>query len=248
MISLVEFIYPLRKSGMRDNCLAVLYYQEQYQSVVSLTVDSLRAALRAAHVKNAARANIADTLAKSAPFVRTVGEDTGRFLWALTDSGKTYVQQLLKLPTVPPQVEQDVSDLEVLLKKITDADVHSYVDEALKCLRVGALRATVVFLWAAAIRRVQERCIALGAGTLNPALQKHDPKARNVSKIDDFAHVKEKIVILATEDLGLFDKNQRSVLEDCLDLRNRCGHPSKYSPGSKKVGAFLEDILNLVFK
>jgi len=248
VISLVEFIHPLRKSGMRDNCLAVLYYQEKFRDVASATVDSLRATLRSAHIKNAARANIADTLAKSAPFVETVGEDTGKFLWALTDSGKAYVRKLLKLPMVPPQVEQDVSELEALLKNITDPDVHSYVDEALKCLRVGALRATVVFLWAAAIRRVQEKCLALGVGVLNPALQKHDPKARNVSKLDDFAHVKEKTVILATEDLGLYDKSQRSVLEDCLDLRNRCGHPSKYAPGSKKVAAFLEDVLNLAFK
>ena len=41
---------------------------------------------------------------------------------------------------------------------------------------------------------------------------------------------------------------QRSVLEDCLNLRNKCGHPRKYKIGEKKVSSFIEDLVGIVFK
>jgi hypothetical protein len=88
----------------------------------------------------------------------------------------------------------------------------------------------------------------VGESKLSAALLRHDPKARTVRKLDDFAHIREKVVLLATEDLGLFDKNQRTTLEDCLDLRNKCGHPSRYAPGPKKVSCFIEDLIGIVFR
>jgi hypothetical protein len=248
MITIVEFCHPIAKSGMKNNVLAVLYYLETYEKIPAVTIDKLREYLIQARIKNASRANLADTLGKSAPLVHTVGDKDGKFLWALTDSGKDRVRELLSLPASPPVVEEDVTELELLVRRISDAVVQSFVDEAIKCLRVGALRAAVVFLWAGAIRTIQEAGLARGEKRLNAALQHHDPKARQVRKIDDFAHVREKIVLLATENLGLFDKNQRSTLEDCLDLRNRSGHPSKYSPGPKKVSSFIEDLVGIVFQ
>jgi hypothetical protein len=86
-----------------------------------------------------------------------------------------------------------------------------------------------------------------GPGNVFAAIQKHDPKARSFSGIDDFAYIKENVQLLAAQTLGMFDKNQRSVLQDALDLRNKCAHPGKYSPGEKKVSAFVEDIVKVVF-
>jgi hypothetical protein len=36
-------------------------------------------------------------------------------------------------------------------------------------------------------------------------------------------------------------------LEEALNLRNRCGHPTKYRPGEKKVSSFIEDVAGIVF-
>ncbi len=55
------------------------------------------------------------------------------------------------------------------------------------------------------------------------------------------------LLLLAANDLGLFDKNEKDTLTEALNLRNRCGHPSKYRPGVKKVSAFVEDITSIVF-
>jgi hypothetical protein len=43
------------------------------------------------------------------------------------------------------------------------------------------------------------------------------------------------------------DKAEKTTLSEALDLRNRCGHPSRYH-GVKKVSSFLEDVIGIVFK
>ena len=117
------------------------------------------------------------------------------------------------------------------LRGVADDVVRGYVDEAITCLRAGALRAAVVFLWTGAVRTLHEAALKKGTAQLNAALQKHDPKARKVAKVEDFAYVRDKIFLLACGELGVLDKGERTTLEDALDLRNRCGHPTKYRPG-----------------
>jgi hypothetical protein len=89
--------------------------------------------------------------------------------------------------------------------------------------------------------------ITLGASRVSIAVNTHDPKARAIARLEDFAYVKEVTQLLAAQTLGLLDKNERSILEDGLSLRNKCAHPGNYSPGVKKVGAFVEDIAGVAF-
>ena len=89
--------------------------------------------------------------------------------------------------------------------------------------------------------------MAKGSTAVTAAVQKHDPKARTINKIDDFAYVKEAVQLLAAMGLGLLDKSEKDTLEEFLDLRNRCGHPSKYTPGVKKASAFVEDVTSILF-
>ena len=65
--------------------------------------------------------------------------------------------------------------------------------------------------------------------------------------MDDFAYVKDIVVLLAAKDLGILDKHEKDTLEEALNLRNRCGHPGKYRPGIKKVSAALEDMASIAF-
>ncbi len=125
--------------------------------------------------------------------------------------------------------------------------MREYLDEALKCLRVGALRPCVVSVWVAAARTIQNAMMSKGAPAVTSAVQKHDPKARQIKTVDDFAYVKEAVQLLAALDLGVLDKSQKDALVDALNLRNKCGHPSKYKPGVKKVSAFMEDVISIVF-
>lgn len=244
---LVEFIAPLKKAPHRDRILAVLYFNHRYERVNALTVEQIRQALGQARAPSWRKVNIPDVLSKSGHLVDTPGTDGTRRLWRLTPSGDGYVQDLLGLPTAEPEIEHDVGALSSLVTKIKSAEVQEYVDEALKCLQVGALRASVVFLWAGAMREIHNRLLSFPRRDLNSALLKHDPKARNVSRVDHFAYVKDKVILLAAKELGLYDKAEKDSLDEALGLRNRCGHPSKYTPGIKKVSSFIEDVVTIVF-
>lgn len=246
-MTLVEFIAPLRDSSNRDKVLAVLYFQHRYLHKEALTVEQLRTQLRAARVPKAAKLNVADILMKSGHFVDSPGTQGTRRLWRLTSSGETHVRTLLQLPTAEPEVEHNVSTLETLAANISDSQVREYVEEAVRCLSVGALRASIVFLWTGAIRTLQSKALAAGKKSLNNALVKHDPKARQVSKVDDFAYIKDAVLLQALFDLNIVDKGEKATLEESLNLRNRCGHPTRYKPGINKASSFIEDVVGLVF-
>jgi hypothetical protein len=102
-------------------------------------------------------------------------------------------------------------------------------------------------LWTGAVRTLQSAALAKGKKRLNDALLIHDPKARNVGKIDDFAYIKDATLLLALFDLNIVDKGQKGTLEENLNLRNRCGHPTKYRPGVNKASSFIEGVLGIVF-
>jgi hypothetical protein len=246
-MTLIEFLAPLGKDTQQNRILAILYYCERYERQPSMTVDNIRKRLKSARVPGALKVNIADVLSKSGALADTNGLEGTRRLWKLTESGRAHVRALLGLPSNEPEIEHDVGTLTALISKVSNDDVRSYLDEALKCLQVDALRACVVFVWTAAVRTIQAEAHTKGSATVTAAVQKHDPKARPITKIDDFAYVKESILLLAATDLGLFDKNEKDTLTEALNLRNRCGHPSKYRPGVKKVSALVEDLTSIVF-
>lgn len=248
-MTLVEFLAPLLKSGKhQDRVLAILYYCERYETITSMTVDEIRDGLKRARVTGWAKVNVADVLSKCGALADTDGLRDRARLWTLTDSGREHVRQLLGLPAADVEVEHDVGTLETLVGKITDDDVRNYLEEALKCLKVGAMRSCVVFTWTGTIRTIQTEMLTKGAAAVTAAAKRHDPRSRDIRTIDDFAYVKDSVALLAAKDLGLFDKNEKDTLEEALDLRNRCGHPGKYRPGVKKVSAFIEDITSIVFQ
>lgn len=246
-MTLVEFLAPLKSKTHRDRALALLYFRHRYEGIDSVTVENIREGLRTARVKGWARVNVADVLAKSGHYVDSPGAEGVRRLWKLTPSGEKFVRDLLGLPANEPEIEHDVGALSGIVSSIKDAEVRGYVEEAVKCLQVGALRACIVFLWAGAIRAVQQGMLAHGASKVTAAIQKHDQRVGTVSSIDHFAYVKDKTTLLAAQELGILDKNEKDTLEDALNLRNRSGHPSKYLPGVKKVSSFIEDVVSIVF-
>jgi len=246
-MTLVEFITPLKERRHRDRVLGVLYFKQKYDDVCTMTTGEIRQAMRLARVKSWSKVNISDVLAGSGSYVDSPSYEGGRRLWSLTPSGVLYVQELLGLSSTEPEIEHDIGSLSRVVSAIAVPQVKDYVSEALKCLQVDALRATVVFLWTGAIRTIHDRLLTLGTGPLNTALQKHDPKARFVKRIDDFAYIKDKTTLLVAQELGLLDKAEKDTLQEALGLRNRCGHPGNYKPGIKRVSSFVEDILSVVF-
>lgn len=157
------------------------------------------------------------------------------------------MRAVLKLPAAEPEIEHDIATLETLAGKVPDPIVRGYIEEAIKCLTVSALRTAVVFLWTGVIRTLQQNAFSKGATNLNSAILKHDPKARTVKKLEDFAYIKDAVSLLAFQELGILDKGEKGSLEEALSLRNRCGHPTRYIPGVNKASSFIEDVVGIVF-
>lgn len=246
-MTLVEFLAPFSRRSRQDKCLAVLYYLTRYEQSDAATVDEVRKGLERARVSGWRKMNVADVLAKSGDLVDSPSSRGNRREWTLTGTGVRHIRNELGLPEDDPEIEHDVANLLGVVGKIKDEDVRSYLEEGVRCLQANALRAAVVFLWSGAIRVLQARLLGAGINELNTELQRHDPKARQVSRIDHFAYVKDKTQLLAAEGVGLLDKGERSTLEEALNLRNRCGHPGKYSPGVKKVSGYVEDLVSVAF-
>jgi len=131
---------------------------------------------------------------------------------------------------------------------IKDKNESDYLKEALTCMTAGSLRAGIIFAWNAAILNLRNKCFKHGTVSLNNALKKHSPKAKEVKKIEDFAYIKDSLLLLAAQELGEDDKGEKDSLEDCLDTRNKCGHPGKYRPKSLKAASVIEELINIVFK
>jgi len=246
-MTIVEFLHPIKSKGIKNICLAAMYFNQRYMEGDSITVEGLRALLKRAKIPRAAKLNLASTMSQSAPYVDASGKDGNRFLWSLTKTGESYVRELLNLPASDIEIENDVSSLENLISNISDKDTSDYLNEAVTCLQVNALRACVVFLWAGSVKKIRDDVFACGESNINAAAIKFNPKSKSIKKLDDLVLIKESTLLLMSQELGLFDKNQRSVLEDCLNLRNKCGHPGKYKVGPKKVSSFIEDLIGILF-
>jgi hypothetical protein len=247
-MSPAEFLAPVIHSTRRESVLAAIYYIESERGKVGVRVGEIRDVLKLGRVRNATRINVSQVLAQSEHLVEMTEGGGNRHVWKLTFYGRNYVRHILSIDDDEVEAQETIDSLSLIVSTINDSDIADYVQESLVCRRSGALRACVVFLWSGGIRALQHKIMSQGHTSVNEALQRHDPKARAVKSVDDFATVKESVLLLLAQDVGLIDKNERQMLEHALDLRNKCGHPGKYRPGEKKVSAFVEDVIKIVFE
>ena len=244
-MTLGEIIHELDKPSLATVCQAVLFYFEKYENTKAATVGQIREVLKKNGCRREAKGNLSDALGKARPNIHVTGVDGRSNLWALTKTGRRNISNML--PAIKSgEPVHEAGSLRDLASKL-DKDQAAYVDEAIKCLEADALHAAVVFLWAGAAREIQERIVKCSNKAIDASVTKRDPRAPTVRKVDHLCYVKESTLLLVAEDLGIFDRNERDMLDQCLKVRNKCGHPGKYKPGPKKVASFIEDVASIVF-
>ena len=245
-ITLAEFITPLKRASLQNRILGVLYYVTAYEDSDVLSTEAIRALL--VRVRDPKKdSNIAVSLSQLVPKVELVGQEGGKNLWRLTESGKKQVRELLSLPEETVEAQNEVSALTKIASKISDTVVRDYLMEGIDCLRFNALRAAIVFLWSGAMRIAQEEVLKKPLADINASLKSHRQNVREIKTLGDFSYIKDSEVVQTARDLGIYDKSEQQVLRQCLDLRNTCGHPSKYVPKISKVKSFVEDLIGIVF-
>lgn len=242
-MTLAEFMHPLKRASRRAQVQAALFWSKHYENLDETSVADVRRLLTRARIPNARAFNVPQILSRSVPNVHQAGE---RGFWAITETGERRLIDEFALRLPDAAATTDVATLERLAEAVTDEATRDYINEAVRCHRAGARRASVVFLWSGAVAALRETIWKYGASTIEARLQVHNPKAR-FKKQADFAYVKDADLIQVAQDIELFDKSQKKRLGEALDLRNDCGHPVKYRPGEHKVSSFIEDVVGIVW-
>lgn len=242
-MTLVEFLDPARERSQSDLALAALYFFKHEEDRLSATSAEVRAGLERARVRGASKFNISRSLERAGSKVDRDGRD-----WSLTQSGDSYVAEFMGIASTKPAVQSDIAELTSLAASITDDSVRDYILEAVKCLSIGAYRAAIVFLWTGAVARLRDQIWTnYSMKEIESVLKAHRQSAK-FGKKADFAYVKDSELLQISLDLSVLDKTQKQILEQGLELRNGCGHPTKYNPGEKRTSSFIEDVVGIIFK
>lgn len=246
-MTLVEFLNAVKNQKRETLALSVMYWHERYGSKPSMTAAEVKAALVGARVTGASKINAPDVLGKAGANVDVAGNAPGGAkLWELTETGRKSVRLAHGLPDDEPELEHGVGELERIAAKVVDPGAKKYLDEAITCLSVNALRAAIVFVWVGAVADIKSRVWTHGGPGVTAAFQKYNPKA-NLQTENDLVKFQEADLLKVAQDLGEIDKAQHKILGQALDLRNQCGHPNKYWPSVSKAKAHIEDIAGILW-
>ncbi|MCG2798016.1 MAG: hypothetical protein L6367_05685 [Cellulomonas sp.] len=246
-MKLVEFLSAVKSATRQAQALSVLYWYERYGTQPSMTAAQVKAALSGARITGAKNINMPDVLAKAGANVDATGNcEGGVKQWSLTETGRKAVRAIHGLPDDEPEIEHGVAELKKVAATVADAGARKYLEEAILCLSVDALRAAIVFVWVGAMADVKNRIWRHGALAVTTAFQKYYAKA-NLSTHDDLLKFNEVDILKVAQDLAVIDKAQHVVLGQALGLRNQCGHPNKYWPTVSKAKAHIEDIAGILW-
>lgn len=246
--SLVELVANLASPTRQETVLAAMLFDKHSRGNEKTTTSALKQLLIEAKVTNARRANVADVLSKAGAYTHSLSKTAaGHMQWELTQTGEAHIAGLLGVSLPAAALVNATARLESEAAAIIDVQARKFVEEATLCLRADARRAAVVFMWVAAVYMLQEQVWPHGVAAINAAAVKHNPKARTIVKRDNLSEFNEALLLQVAQELGVLDKNEKQILEQCLTLRNSCGHPNKYWPGVSKVQSHIEDIISILF-
>ena len=251
-LALSEVVKLIKRKSQTDIAVALIYQFRQTDQYYPATATDLRKELKRARYSKADTANWPNAVARCSErgWLEATGDKRdGKNLWMLTNTGEARAQELLGIVEPLGERSAEVVALSAIANTLPDVSVRDYLLEGIKCLGVGALRASIVFVWSGAMRLIQQSLFSkYSIKDVNDAICKHYPKAKVVNSMDDWAYIKDELTLQAAADLKIFNKPEHTVLGHGLGLRNQYGHPSTLSITVLKARATIEDLINLVFK
>lgn len=186
--------------------------------------------------------NISDTLSKGKGKASLIKGN-----WVLTVPGKAYLAKQNYLEEKKSIVKNDVADLRNHLISISNPQTRSFIEEAINCLETGQKRAAVVLSWVGATAVLYDEVVKKHLSAFNSEALKRDAKWKNATTSDDLGKMKEFDFLNILESISVIGKNVKQELQQCLQLRNGCGHPNTLAIGIRKVSAHIEILMLNVF-
>ena len=227
------------KLTSRDQLLVLL----AIKPVSPLSVQKIKERCTTAGLPRLAKMNISDVLGSANGFVARTREG-----WELQQPGVLRVREIAQAANVNLVVTHSSQSLRGHANSVTDPLTKSFVIEAITCFEAHQYRAAVVFSWAGAIALLHRHVFSHKLAEFNAEATRRDAKWRTVKQQDDLGRMKEHDFLDACEAIGVVGKSVKQILQnECLTLRNACGHPNSLSIAENSVAAHIEKLINNVF-
>lgn len=190
--------------------------------------------------------NVSDALRKAKGLAIRVPDG-----WAITSKGKEHVRNLgVLLEKKSPKSLHFAASLRQAVKSISSVDTVAFLEEAITCFEAGLYRSSVVLSWVGTMSLLQDQIIKHHLSVFNAEAQRRDANWKPARTKDDLSRMKESdfLGIIGTPPISLIGKNVKEELKNnCLQLRNACGHPNSLKIGENRVAAHLEVLILNVF-
>jgi hypothetical protein len=166
--------------------------------------------------------------------------------WEITRDGREYLSTL-GIVQVAHGVAQVATDLRAFLDKITNAEVRSFVEEAICCYESQLFISAIVMSWLAAIAVLHRHVLAAHLPAFNAEASRVDARWRAAVTTDDLGRMKESDFLDRLAAISVLGRNTKAQLVQALNLRNTCGHPSSHKVSANTAAAHIEMLLLNVF-
>ena len=235
MLTLDQLKLAVHRKGVTKTDAALLCVAAG--GTTALTTANVKALAQQAGVKGAKTTNFSAHLGSAGGKVFKTTDG-----WELTAQGKTHVASLTAEILSRSPAAEEARSLRVLLPKLKNEDVRSFLTEAIVCAEQSLFRAAVVLSWVGAMALLHEDVVKNRLTDFNTEATKRDPKWKPAKTSDDLGRMKEATFLELAQALGIVGSNVKQELDGCLKLRNGCGHPNSLKIGSNKVAAHLESL------
>lgn len=139
--------------------------------------------------------------------------------------------------------------LQAHVDRTANPKLKSFLSEAVGCLSAGFLRAATVLTWSGAMEYLLDHVFDKRLSEFNAAAKQRELLKKPISARNaGFDRLKESEIIQLCEDIGVFGKNVKTQLSQCLDRRNACGHPNDYKARPQQVRSDIEFLLDHIFE
>jgi hypothetical protein len=223
----------------RDQLLIILSMEPSG----AVSVNQIKERCIAAGVPKLAKKNISDILGKfNGSAARTSAG------WEIQQQGIKRVRELAQAVNINLVISHSSGSLRGHAEHIVDSLTRSFVMESIYCFEAKQYRAAVVFSWAGAVALLHKHVFSTKLDEFNAESSRRDTKWRIAKQQDDFGRMKEHDFLDVYEAIGVIGKNVKQILQnECLMLRNACGHPNSASIAENSVAAHIEKLIKNVF-
>lgn len=206
------------------------------------SVKQVKELAAAAGIHWVKKANVSDRLARTkALAIRTKNG------WELSPRGKSLLSA--DFPALSAKrTARPANDLRRHLVGIASQQARAFLEEAIACSEHGCWRAAVVLSWCGAVAVLHDHVVANQLLPFNAEARRRDPKWKDAKTSDDLGRLKEHDFLDHLAAISVLGKNVKRELQDnCLALRNGCGHPNTLRLSEARVAAHLEVLILNVF-